>query len=58
VILSNPKGPLLFGTLMIGLLAVYLTVRHPTPGPLAAAHGATPGCVLAPWPASSQAASI
>jgi hypothetical protein len=38
VILTNPKTPLVFGTIMIGMLAVYLTLRHPSPGPLAAAH--------------------
>jgi hypothetical protein len=38
VILTHPKMPLVFGTAMIGLLAVYLTLSHPTPGPLAAAH--------------------
>ncbi len=34
MILSNPKGPLVFGMAMIGLLAIYLTLWHPTPGPL------------------------
>jgi len=38
VILTHPRTPLVFGTIMIGLLAVYLTVRHPSPGPLAAPH--------------------
>jgi len=38
VILTHPKTPLVFGTVMIGLLAVYLTLRHPSPGPLAAPH--------------------
>lgn len=38
MILWNPKAPLVFGTVMIGLLAVYLTFYHPTPGPLAESH--------------------
>ncbi len=38
MILTHPKMPLAFGTIMIGLLAVYLTLSHPSPGPLAAAH--------------------
>lgn len=43
MILSDPKGPLLFGTVMIGLLAVYLTLCHPSPGPLAVAHAQAVG---------------
>ena len=38
MILTHPKTPLVFGTVMIGLLAVYLTLRHSSPGPLAAPH--------------------
>lgn len=38
MILSNPKAPLVFGMAMTGFLAVYLTLRHPTPGTLAAPH--------------------
>jgi hypothetical protein len=43
VILSHPKAPLVFGTAMIGLLAVYLVWYHPTPGPLAAPHAVAVG---------------
>ena len=38
MILTHPKTPLVFGTIMIGLLAIYLTLRHPSPGSLATAH--------------------
>ncbi len=43
MILSHPRAPLIFGTAMIGLLAVYLVWYHPTPGPLAAPHAAAVG---------------
>jgi hypothetical protein len=36
--LLDPKAPVLFGIVMIGLLAVYLVVSHANPGPLTRRH--------------------
>lgn len=43
MILTHPKTPLVFGAVMIGLLAVYLTLGHPSPGPLTAPHAEAVG---------------
>jgi hypothetical protein len=40
MILLHPRAPFIFGAVMIGLLAAYLTVYHPMPGPLSAPHAA------------------